>query len=303
MKRDLIDSSLIAISLLIASPIATWADWNPGDPYKMHYPQLPDLTTHGLDVLAGPVQPTGPVTPGQQIETFLADDWLCTSTGPVTDIHIWGSYRGDVTLLPPQDTSFSLVIFSNVPAGVDRPYSHPGQPLWSAYIKPTATRIYATAQEQFYDPIAGGIAGSDTQVWQFNFDIPELTAFQQTSGNIYWLGVHHTFDLGGNAFVSGDDLAILALRSPGAFGWKTSGSQHFEDDAVWISANTFEFGQTKVPHFVPTANEPWKDLHHPITGESLDLSFVITTKVPEPTSLVLLVIAAAGTVLFSRRRA
>ena len=46
------------------------ADWAPGDGHKMHFPQLPD--PEGLDVNF--------TTP-----KFLADDWLCTGTGPVED--------------------------------------------------------------------------------------------------------------------------------------------------------------------------------------------------------------------------
>ncbi|MCJ7578787.1 MAG: hypothetical protein MUO91_10085, partial [candidate division Zixibacteria bacterium] len=46
--------------------------------HKMHFPQLPDL--EGWDVYA--VYPK-----------TLADDWKCSATGPVTDIHFWGSWK------------------------------------------------------------------------------------------------------------------------------------------------------------------------------------------------------------------
>ena len=42
---------VVLMSALFASSAAR-ADWNPGDPYKMHYPQLPDLNSTGMDVLA-----------------------------------------------------------------------------------------------------------------------------------------------------------------------------------------------------------------------------------------------------------
>ena len=65
---------------------AAWADWDPGDPFKMHFPQLPDLTVDGLDVMAGPaLHPLIP--PGGPFERFLADDWQCTESGPVTGLH------------------------------------------------------------------------------------------------------------------------------------------------------------------------------------------------------------------------
>jgi hypothetical protein len=46
--------------------------------HKMHFPQLPDPT--GWDVKAG----------------CLEDDWECSETGYVTDIHFWGSWHGDM---------------------------------------------------------------------------------------------------------------------------------------------------------------------------------------------------------------
>ena len=56
------------------------ADWQQGDDYKMHFPQLPDV--YGWDVNA-----TWP--------NVIADDWMCNGTGYVEDIHFWGSWRGD----------------------------------------------------------------------------------------------------------------------------------------------------------------------------------------------------------------
>ena len=267
--RNIVTVTACASALTVFTVPAA-ADWNPGDPYKMHYPQLPDLSPAGLDVLAGPK----PTTADQPYEKFLADDWMCTGSGPVTDIHIWGSYNHDIPLTA--TPKFSLVIYDNVPAGVDAAYSHPGQPLWSTYVAPTASRVYATANEGFYDPNANQIVGTDTQVWQFN----------------YWLGVHHTFDLDDNGTVNIFDLGQLANEYPSAFGWKTSGSPHFMDDAVFTDVATWQTS----PHVVPGVGAPWRDLHHPVTGESLDLAFVIT---PEPGMLSL---AMLGALTLRRRR-
>ena len=52
--------------------------WRPGDRHKMHFPQLPDES--GWDVRA-----TRPVV--------LGDDWRCSETGWVKDIHFWGSWQ------------------------------------------------------------------------------------------------------------------------------------------------------------------------------------------------------------------
>ena len=69
MKATAILFAMAAIALL-AVPAA--ADWEPGMPFKMHYPQLPDPM--GWDVKF-----TDPIV--------LADDWRCTQTGPVDDVH------------------------------------------------------------------------------------------------------------------------------------------------------------------------------------------------------------------------
>ena len=68
------------------------------------------------------------------------------------------------------------------------------------------------------------------------------------------------------------------------WGWKTSGSPQFMDDAVW--GDDFAGGVTE-----------WNELVDPQTGQSLDLAFVIT---PEPTSMALL--GLGGLAVLRRRR-
>ena len=59
-----------AVGAILLSVGLAVADWTPADGHKMHFPQLPDA--NGWDVLA-----TNP--------KILADDWTCSSTGPVKD--------------------------------------------------------------------------------------------------------------------------------------------------------------------------------------------------------------------------
>jgi len=63
---------------IVLSAVGAAADWQPADGHKMHFPQLPD--EEGWDVNA-----TAPM--------ILADDWRCSQSGLVTDIHFWGSWR------------------------------------------------------------------------------------------------------------------------------------------------------------------------------------------------------------------
>jgi hypothetical protein len=219
---------------LLTAPVL--ADWNVGDPYKMHFPQLPDL--NGWDVNA-----TYP--------KVLADDWQCLGSGPVSDIHFWGSWKQD---LIGTITSFHVSIHADVPAQPGIP-SHPGPVLWEEEITNFAIRSYdPTSNEGWYDPNTGQYAKPDHQHY-FQYNLTNiLNPYPQAQGMIYWL-----------------DISARVLETDKKWGWKTS-LDHWNDDAVWGD--------------FPNPN--WMELRDPITGTSLDMAFVIT---PEPTTLLLLGVA------------
>ena len=257
MKRLLLKHLKLAVLVVVGLGLVGFAnlakaDWNPGDPFKMHYPQLPDMTPSGMDVLATLNSQDGAL--GWKI---LADDFLCTQTGPISDVHIWGSWWGDLVGL---NTTFKLSIHLDDRTG---PYSQPGQEVWSWVFAPGSytARLYGTTPgELFFDPNLNLVIGTDTTVWQYNFaDIP--SPFIQQAGQIYWLDVQ-AWD---------PDPQVL-------FGWKTTNpleTPHFEDDAVF--GDTPAFGG---PLVVPPG---WRPLVYPpgtqFAGESIDMAFVIT---PEP---------------------
>ena len=103
LTRGLI-SLLVLVSATSATALAQnsadYCDWQRGDPHKMHWPQLPDLSANGMDIDA--------------MQTILADDFTCTATGPITGIHVWGSFADDIV---PQDgpdsLSLKLSIYEN----------------------------------------------------------------------------------------------------------------------------------------------------------------------------------------------
>jgi len=253
-------TTLAMLIALAASVNLAKADWKPGDPYK--WVQMPDLEA-GMDVLA-----TEP--------KILADDFQCTFTGPITDIHIWGSWLNDIV----DDTvTFKLSIHSDVPA-TPTSHSYPGPELWSGVFQPGQyiPNLWPTPAgytERFYDPNQGLVIGGDTQVWQYNFFIPEADAFVQqgTSANpvVYWL-----------------DVQAQTLTPSALFGWKTT-YQPWNDDATWSD--------------VPFGAEPaiWNELIDQTTGTSLDMAFVITT-IPEPGTAMLLGLGAAVLLIARRRR-
>jgi hypothetical protein len=195
--------------------------------------QYPDLT-NGMNVRA-----TAP--------KILADDFLCTTNGPVTDIHIWGSWLFDQFGII---TNFHISFHADIPAGGTITYSRPGQELWSAdfaYGEFTES-FYTNSFEYFFDPNVNQIIGTDQTVFRYDFLVDPCKAFVQTNGVIYWM-----------------DVQVYTVN--GTFGWKSSGT-HCYDDAVW--------GDTPEPF--------WNELRYPpghlLEGQSFDLAFELTTTQP-----------------------
>jgi len=279
--------AMLAAAVLVAAPAL--ADWDPGDPAK--WVQRPDLSDHGMDVNVSATMLQG---------NMVADDWECTQTGPVTAVHLWGSWKNDQ--LPgllngtPTAVQFRLLFFSDVPAA-DSPtgYSTPGDLLWSGLFTSTGAGIplpagkftareYATdLDEGWYDPRFGNYQPhGDTVCWQYNLEMgggtfpPEPFMQRGTTTNpiVYWLGVV--------AFPAEDPFGQLT----GLFGWKTS-VDHWNDDATYGYVLSGQYPQD------------WVELHHPTGGESLDMAFVI---VPEPVSASVLGLGAVALLRRRRRR-
>jgi len=207
--------------------------------------QLPDLTTPGLDVYA------------QQYSPVLADDFLCTESGPITYIDFWGSWKDDI--LPGGDAanvSFYLSIHADVPAAPPQvPYSQPGQLLWpyETRLGECSARPYRVFPEEspegFFAP-GEGLVGEDWTVWLYHCPISQQwEPFFQTEGTVYWLDV--------TAFPN------LPQGEYAYFGWKTS-LDHFNDYAV------YSYG-----------GEGWYLLEY-LEGQYMDMAFRIGTG-PEPT--------------------
>lgn len=233
------------IGALLVTPVM--ADWDPGDPFKMHYPQLPD--PQGIDV-------------SFRSPEVLADDWECTETGPVSDIHFWFSALDDAE---PVIFNVHVSIHANIPPTPPIPYSMPGALLWERDFSPTEVswRLAGTGQQGWYVPENGFYEPADHfRYYQMNI-MNFVDPFIQQQGEIYWL-----------------DLSISA-QTP--LGWKSSMSPQFMDTSVW--------------GILP--NPAWQPVFDPrVPGAAfpLDLAFVIT---PEPGTLSVL---ALGALVLLRRR-
>ena len=94
---------LLGTARVAADEPAGGCDWQRGQSHIMHWPQLPDLGSAGSDV--------------SLTRAILADDFLCTVTGPVRGIHLWGSFADDA--LPkegPDALTLELGLYSDIPA-------------------------------------------------------------------------------------------------------------------------------------------------------------------------------------------
>jgi hypothetical protein len=90
------------VVLILFASATVFADWNRGDPYKMHFPQLPNPI--GWDICLH--------------EQFIADDFTCTESGPIRDIHFWVSWKENIEDF--LGTSFFVQIRSNQPSPLRR---------------------------------------------------------------------------------------------------------------------------------------------------------------------------------------
>ena len=224
--------------------------------YPLKWNQSPEQGPEGVDVFAG---------------TPLADDFLCEQSGPITDFHIWGSFRNDI--LPrggPGNMSITLTIYADVPAGPTP--SHPGQVLWQRTFRPgqfTAARCMVNASEWWHDPNWQPPVWqpqADTNIYQFDFYVPIAEAFQQVSNTVYWLGVQYSPQPDGNQYL---------------FGWKTSYLQ-WNDAACWFDISTGSWRSLFYGDGHPKANQP-------PPFNQVDFAFALSTErldwgdAPDPT--------------------
>ena len=218
--------------------------------------QHPDLTETGIDVNA-----TEPY--------ILADDFQCTTTGPITDIHVWGSWYHDLLPLEdPMQVKFRLSIHADIPANESPTgYSMPGEVLWYREFTPGqfVVKQYAgDINEGWMEPPEVYEFPGDHVCWEYDFyitDDPFIQRGTEEEPVVYWL-----------------DVQAEPLDGAAFFGWKTS-LEHWNDDAVW--------GQGYEPYL-----GPWNELIYPplhqLHPESIDLAFAITGEAsPEPGNLVI----------------
>ena len=224
--------------LLIGFGTVAVADWDEGDGHKMHWPQLPD--PNGWDVFCTSWSPQYP-------NVILADDWECSESGYITDIHFWGSWLGDNI---GQIDYFLIGIAENIPPEQNPHgnWSMPGDTLIEWDIYDWIERGPYTGNQGWYwcyEEVNQWQPDDHQFYWQYNVFLDEEDWFWQEAGTIYWLYI----------------TAIVYEQPPEQpiWGWKsTLQDLHFMDDGVWCFVYEYI----------------WFPLTYP-TGYTMDLAFVI----------------------------
>ena len=285
----------LVLSLVLGASAAVMADWGEDDGYKMHWPQLPDLENG--QVFESSVNDEG--TAG------MADDFLCTENGYITDIHVWGSWYEDEVC---DDAFFWIGIFSNISEeDPENPedYSMPGELLWEREFgsEDYTRRLWASSETiDYYYPSPSDywIRVDCSDVYQYNFLIDAEEAFYQEQDSIYWLSVVVTY-----ADDGGEDTKW--------WGWISClPEDKWNDDGAWFPIDLpFEWQELFYLYF-DEVEEDW----YP-TEDSADLAFVITTTPPPvggelfpvdklsilaPWLTLAFVLALGGGILVVRRR-
>ncbi len=214
------------LSIFAVAP-AVLADWDEGDSYKMHYPQLP-MIDGGWDVCL--------------CCQWLADDFVCSETGPITDIHFWVSFKEDMEFPLDDPTIWDITIRDDA-GGI------PGAIRWTFSGGTIVTRFYGQGPQGWLCPSPPALAippyppGPDHHgVYQVNItDL--LEPMIQERGTTYWLVMR----------------ANVAWQPPPAVGWKQATSFH-------QYPAQYDYGLGWMPIFMAT----------PETEEIYDLAFVIT---------------------------
>jgi len=194
----------VAVGLLLALVCASYANGAPTQQVK--WSQLPDMD-RGLDYSSE-----------VKLPSVVAADFQCLDGLPITDIHFWGSYWQTGVPTPPDGSpnsdgfanapaggiqAFLLKFWSDVPAGTDQPFSHPGQLLWQT-------------EGVQYNETFFGATNAGKEVWQYSVFLDPAQWFHQEQGRIYWLSIE----------------AIMPdpMRQ---WGWHES-KDHWNDDATQI---------------------------------------------------------------------
>jgi hypothetical protein len=215
MKKRM--ACFLTMTLLFGS-ISALADWEPGDGHKMHWPQTPK--PGGFDVSFQ--------------NRSLADDWLCTETGPVSNIHFWISWYNNWEV---PIWYIDVRIWSDCPVGApcnQYGYSVPRDLLWERRydIEEVARAVQPPDLQGWFDPAGGVWQLRNHDLWEQINIVDIEDPFIQEVDSIYWLEI----------YIFAPDASTV--------GWKET-DQNWNDDAVhWVPDSWIELRSPLVTEFI-----------------------------------------------------
>jgi hypothetical protein len=186
----------------------------------------------------------------------VADDWQCTQTGPVSNIYLWLSWEADTS--PSSDLpTIVLDISENDSTGG---YDKPGTSLWGRGLDEPqlsyTVELWDTGDMGTYGWSGSPFYQTSDHTKVYVVSIENISdPFTQQAGTVYWLSCYFWF-----------------AENP--VGWDTS-VDSFASQALWIDPE----------------KATWQPLNDPVTGDPMDMAFVIT---PEPMTITFLAVGAAA---------
>ena len=263
--------------------------------------------------------------------TFMADDFADRFDLPVVHVKWWGSYLKRPTGIPDARVRRFLISFEeDVPAPAAGGFSRPGTPLLNQIVSLDTDGVFDKGEGTFTEKIVGDIS-VDGPIFEYNAELHLGKSFHQKPNTVYWLKIVALDEIP-NANIPLDQRLQwgwhnrdYTVRDPLAStpadgvipGEHPEGPLpvpggvipiwHFQDDAV-SGAIGIQIIPTMptMPMIVQTGFEPQRyrplDDGPSVIGQfSKDLAFELYT-IPEPSTMILGILAMAGVQIVARRR-
>src|ERR1017187_4190039 len=176
----------------------------------------------------------------------LADDFPCTNSGAIKDIHLWGSWYND--WLDPNAT-FTLTIWSDVPTNAMNGASHPGVQLWTqTYFSGQYGLCFAATNVETFEDAYGLPLSPDCVTPTVTHNLYHLCFAVPLPSN-----PTNTFYQTGTPAAKTNYWLSVSVQGTNYFGWKSS-AMTYNDFAVgsyrgiWpTNWDTFVYGPAGSP--------------------------------------------------------
>jgi hypothetical protein len=249
--------SVLGAILAVALLPAALADWD----HPVKWDQLePDAGLWGMTSYVS-----------DSTNALVADDFLCSETGYITDIE----FNGGAVVGAVGVEAFRITFWSDVPATPNLE-SHPGEePLVTIDVGPVDAN----------DPL--GLGWQQTDEYLYRINLPRDDWFLQEEGDIYWIGIQ--------GIMGGTGSFNWMLRDRNACMWGDDAVSSGTGSAPWQHLGWPDAGPTGTP-------SAYEGTFPPDWDSSADMSFRLTgIPIPEPASLGLVAVGVLA-LLFRRKR-